>query len=299
MLRFYELAFEPAPKLSFLTVCKSEVVTNALYADIAQELGRPLERGDVLPLAMTTWWSMCGLATFELSSDLFASLLATDCRGLLMGDIRFPHSAFAVKLPFNLQFLDADNKPMNVHTIIASCVQRSELNLPAIYGFTAFGVSPGDYGTHWSNLANAHDATDVATWVGRPDRDDAHTQSRRTLFNFIFNLCLYCSTNPTQLKVRERGTRSPITKLMKPTLWTVGCPVSLSAAVRSAMQSGGGNPSHRQTWRVSKRFIVRGHWRRQAHGVSRTERKLIWISPFWKGEDRDETIKRIYRMAGT
>ena len=44
------------------------------------------------------------------------------------------------------------------------------------------------------------------------------------------------------------------------------------------------------------RFMVRGHWRNQAHGPGRAERKLIRIEPFWKGPDMAEAVSRIYRM---
>lgn len=42
------------------------------------------------------------------------------------------------------------------------------------------------------------------------------------------------------------------------------------------------------------RFMVRGHWRRQAHGPERQERKLIWIRPFLKGPDLATTINKPY-----
>ena len=35
----------------------------------------------------------------------------------------------------------------------------------------------------------------------------------------------------------------------------------------------------------SASFMVRGHWRRQAHGPAAQERKLICIAPFYKGPE--------------
>jgi hypothetical protein len=158
------------------------------------------------------------------------------------------------------------------------------------------GTDPDGYGIHWTSLIQAEDGEDVAPLVGKPNDADPFRSSRRTLLSLIFNLCLYCSTNASQLKARERGTRSPITKLLRPTVWTVGCPVKLSPAVRTAIVNGSVDPTQKRTWQINKRFIVRGHWRRQVHGKNRADRKLIWVNPFWKGEDREETIKRIYRV---
>ncbi len=35
----------------------------------------------------------------------------------------------------------------------------------------------------------------------------------------------------------------------------------------------------------SVQFLVRGHWRHQAHGRSHAERRWRWIEPFWKGSE--------------
>jgi hypothetical protein len=35
----------------------------------------------------------------------------------------------------------------------------------------------------------------------------------------------------------------------------------------------------------SVQFLVRGHWRHQAHGPGHTERRWKWIEPFWKGSE--------------
>jgi len=42
------------------------------------------------------------------------------------------------------------------------------------------------------------------------------------------------------------------------------------------------------------RFMVRGHWRRQAHGPAAQERKLIWIAPFYKGPEFATLINKPY-----
>ena len=42
------------------------------------------------------------------------------------------------------------------------------------------------------------------------------------------------------------------------------------------------------------KWVVRGHWRNQAHGKESKERKLIWIQPFVKGEEFAEVIEKGY-----
>jgi hypothetical protein len=38
------------------------------------------------------------------------------------------------------------------------------------------------------------------------------------------------------------------------------------------------------------RLLVSGHWKHQAYGVGRLERKLIWIQPYWKGPADAPTV---------
>lgn len=50
----------------------------------------------------------------------------------------------------------------------------------------------------------------------------------------------------------------------------------------------------REGHELTKRFRVRGHWRNQAHGVGRSERRLTWIQPHWKGPTYAELLERNY-----
>lgn len=47
---------------------------------------------------------------------------------------------------------------------------------------------------------------------------------------------------------------------------------------------------------LEKRFIVRGHYRNQAHGTQRALRKRIWIQPYWKGPEWSERMNRPYKI---
>ena len=42
------------------------------------------------------------------------------------------------------------------------------------------------------------------------------------------------------------------------------------------------------------RFMVRGHWRHQAHGAGNQDRKLIRIKPHYKGPDLATLINKPY-----
>lgn len=42
------------------------------------------------------------------------------------------------------------------------------------------------------------------------------------------------------------------------------------------------------------RFLVRGHWRNQACGSELTDRRLVWIKPYYKGPEMADLINRPY-----
>jgi hypothetical protein len=43
------------------------------------------------------------------------------------------------------------------------------------------------------------------------------------------------------------------------------------------------------------KFMVRGHWKNQAYGLNLSDRKLIWIKPYMKGNDLGEFIEKIIK----
>jgi hypothetical protein len=48
--------------------------------------------------------------------------------------------------------------------------------------------------------------------------------------------------------------------------------------------------------KIDKRFIVRGHWKRQPYGPEESLRKLIFIKPYFKGPDMAELINKPYEV---
>lgn len=43
-------------------------------------------------------------------------------------------------------------------------------------------------------------------------------------------------------------------------------------------------------------FLVRGHWREQAHGPKLSLRKTLWIEPFWKGPEESRILLRSHAV---
>lgn len=55
-----------------------------------------------------------------------------------------------------------------------------------------------------------------------------------------------------------------------------------------------GVAGHAGLYRLQHKLLVRGHWRHQAHGPLRAERKLIWVEPYMRGPDIAEAVNKPY-----
>lgn len=67
-------------------------------------------------------------------------------------------------------------------------------------------------------------------------------------------------------------------------------PIDRLRAQAAEAKGGGDGPT------VTKRFMVRGHWRRA--NPSWTDQRVRWVEPYWKGPDMAATIERQYRLRG-
>lgn len=120
-------------------------------------------------------------------------------------------------------------------------------------------------------------------------------------FRIILNAVLYLSSDQAELK----ALKTPRAELEARAATILSAPkrkkalrearkysaldyieVGASVEMISGASNHGGKPS--------VRFMVRGHWRNQAHGTGNAERKLIWIRPFYKGPDVAGSINKPY-----
>jgi len=79
--------------------------------------------------------------------------------------------------------------------------------------------------------------------------------------------------------------------------WTMGREVKLPGELlRATVDLVSHGKEAEARWKISARFIVRGHWRNQFHGAGRQLRHRIWVQPYWKGPTGAEALKRLYTV---
>lgn len=90
-----------------------------------------------------------------------------------------------------------------------------------------------------------------------------------------------------QVKRAKKGkpSRGDIRRLERArahTIYDTGTAISIDPALETALREG---VSPRDRWSLTYKTLVRGHWRNQACGAGRRDRKTIWIAPHTRGPD--------------
>ena len=146
----------------------------------------------------------------------------------------------------------------------------------------------------------------------RTTTDEEFYTNGLALFRLVLNSVLYLSSNDPDIITRVSGREMAIThansiksKLKSKKIkqlakkesalnfQSVGENVHPIYVTKHGLQDSSTNhPANFSDYAV--RFIVRGHWRNQPFGVNLTERKLIFIKPYYKGPEMAELVNYPY-----
>jgi hypothetical protein len=193
---------------------------------------------------------------------------------------------------------------------------NDDVHLP----YAAFGIEL-PYTTKWEGGDGSEVyRTAIASRFGNIDKgvEDWHVVCRTTVDNkrapgcvsiaagtsilgtLLSNLCAYLAEGGKKTRYASKlRHQMPAKKFKAPVnVWRLDPPLVASIPIgvaRSYVQAGEAPP---KSFRIGKRFMVRGHWREQACGPGHTERKKRWIMPYMKGPDEGEAFSKVYKVGG-
>jgi hypothetical protein len=279
-------------------------------------------------------WGALDCPTFALSHGLTAKLLLTDPSGIDIEDLRWPFDSFVVQLPgpdspityvcgatgvevevdylvFHRyrvesapgrgEHIDLDPDP----TLLAAALRAS--TAPALYMAAQSTRSATILHRNWPEPATRAAFHELLT---RCDMNlsklgdgmltsSIDEQANRAVTRLLVNLALYLGdlsaqgmwreTAPTNAKQRARAKRGELA----PRRWELGREIKIGPELRALARS---NVAADPLWKLKARFLVRGHWRNQACGPGRTERRRTWIEPHYRGPEAGERLARAYRV---
>jgi len=195
----------------------------------------------------------------------------------------------------------ADRAPLGPRLLIETFAepnQNSTSPWDDAWGFRSYRV--GDPAQSLDSVCEM--SSDRQELGGRPackigNKELSHAEFRSVLLRFVFNLCIYMSSAEASIRhvhedeiKRLRGDKKwkslrktvqdRIKRLQDDRVFAVGSDVVIDHELREVVRSGELAGS-----KLSYRVLVRGHWRNQAHGLGRKERKQLWIKPHVRGTE--------------
>jgi len=257
-------------------------------------------------LFWNTQWQAGGCPAVSIDPRIVASLMVSEVAPDLVDDVRPPWDCFLIRLP---SALISWNGVDYTHVVAHQYTMRAlpsewldkieDLEVRRI-AERVHAFSERRAGEHWyiGGLAGEHGQLNVAgplaEALGHRERehliepeiadDDPESRVLECLSRLVVGVCNLVTDSPASLRRKStkkqgarfhRDGRAPQTTeyvLAPDVRVTFDC----TEAVRLYV-SGERRSLPKLQW------IVRGHWRNQAAGPGLSERRRIWIQPYWKG----------------
>ena len=247
-------------------------------------------------------WAKSGYPVFRPTVDLLLGLSLIDCQDIPCDEIRLPFDSFIIELPESVGTFSSDGGQRPAALILANnCTwEVLEKGLVSYINITCLASEGRSYSS--CACVNAHQTIGEAIQENidvSPLRDPITTTTMQRAWNLLSNLCLYIAMHGLGTKQRRytKGQKSLGSKQGgRPVIevWRVGKEIKLSPQMRAAALALFSTRTKNAGWQLAKRFTVRGHWRQQAHGPSRSLRRRVWIKPHWKGPESAERLTHLY-----
>lgn len=228
-------------------------------------------------------WAKHGLNVFSLDRDLCAALIMT-ARSDLVIDAPFP--AFLISVPDDLA-------PTRGAFTLANFLCARMRGEGGLWYWLFSELSREGAINSWLGESDVFDAP--APVNVRPSSVRDVSKTLPFMATVAGNLCAWMSgRRPSDVGNRAPSHRRKSKPRAVPvTRWVLGSDVVVDPrvvdAARAEIGRGGGGG------RISKRHVVRGHWRNQACGPALSKRRLQWIEPHWKGKHLDTVWAHEYR----
>ncbi len=247
-----------------------------------QSLADSIQNGARRTCYIGAAWAECGFPILNVSHKLVALFMATGIPSEFATDANLPWDTFAIRTPDGGEGAIYRQDGKLVSTIGLARVSEYNPEAPS-------EVAEALY--FWHACQNAQISSLPIANLGElvhKDADMLFTQSgiddrserllRRLLVGTIIEL--------DQPRYKETiGKGKPPKKIRQnelPQCWNLelrrDTTIDLRPWVKRYLSGGEGTAMTVQT-------MVRGHWKRQAHGPGRVDRKWIHIEPYWKGPD--------------
>jgi hypothetical protein len=303
---------------TFADVIATGLVLQELSAMEGYPRGELLEQGCYLSHAISRW-HRGGAPRFRLTHSFATQLALTDPDGVDGAEVRLPFDTFLIELPFPrgpLVFDDLDG-PRDALCILVNVTYNSTdtITVPRHpdAGSIARSLLAQKNERVWDQMAirmivladllhedsqYIDDPISIGETVALAKQDhlvDMTGRDRRCCLlasRTVVNLALSLKYRPSA--PGEGGRTVHEEHGLDSIIYELGRDVKIDSRLRAGARAFCVAGSQPQEWELAKRFVVRGHWKQQPHGPGRTERKMIFVKPYWKGPADAPAVSHVY-----
>lgn len=286
-----------------LGVLSAEV--NKPYKLSQNKLARLSVHGDVDdPLSYAVeapWllaWARDGYNVFDLSPDFVAAMLLTDPSEIDLPSLKLPFRGMLFMIPNDFATGAEGTSYTKIHVVETDDSRIFDANgapsdgerRPAIVIYATDG-------THL--LATVAPRVELSWAVLEELPDDVtldlDKEARTTIQRVVLGALAYATA--VDRAITERFPASSKKRRDQPSIahWTIGRTIKIDPELVRIARGG----AREIAFRIKSRFIVRGHYRNQAHGPNRALRTSKWIMPFWKGPEEGARLVHTYKPSTT
>jgi hypothetical protein len=283
----------------------------------------------VLHAHMATQWAAEGLNVFELTHSLGAALMLTEPAKKF--ELHLPFNTFMLHLPAGIipLFHPKHEEPLwaqrlTVHYYLSgkyadhmlfwastSPVDRSKIEeTPSegyrkVGGFTVWNRQPAAQLELLDN--DEYLSEQAASIITSPElQHDNDLMTHRAGLRLLRNFCSWLLSTgglgkhqPINQKAVHAAGPHKTNDKGEPVfpVWIMGHDVKLPRELRDAATDAvlAKSSKPRKGWHVRVAHVVRGHLKHVAHGHGRSERKMVWVQPYWRNTESEVAWAHVYK----
>ena len=247
-------------------------------------------------------WARDGYNVFDLSADFVAAMLLTDPSEVDLPSLKLPFGGMLFTIPDQFAVGAEGTSYTKIHVVEIDdslafdwqahddATPTNDEKRPAITIYATngphilFTIAPRDE-LSWAALEELPDEVQF----------DADKEARKTIQRVVLGALAYATA--VDRAITERFPAPKKRRDQKPSIahWTIGRTIKIDPELVRTARGG----AREIAFRIKSRFVVRGHYRNQAHGPNRSLRTMKWIAPFFKGPEEGAQLVHTYKPSPT
>lgn len=241
--------------------------------------------------ATTQLYSMCGWAQHGYnilapSADLLAALMCTDVSKVFVGQ-RLPYRSVLVDLtPLAPEWavIHDGKELLRCHYGTITEIHQENGPLAWVVGLLGGGwvFTVAEEECFFMHVDNSRSLLEIV---------DAEQRGLAIMCRLAASLVCWWNSPVNDAHKQIKFGHQKREARLRPTRWLLGKSVKIHSKIIA--QSRQNDAGLRQL--LETQHVVRGHFKQQAHGQGRLERKTIWVEPYWRGPDSEEAWVHVYQ----